>query len=70
MDSGSLSYYDLVAGVGYQYCQQYKEDKLSAELQSEFENTSTQSLRDQKTVEQKDQSDFDTFLKNYFAQTL
>lgn len=70
MEKGNLSYYDLVADIGVQYCHQFNGDTLEDDVLKKFEEISVQSLHDKKMVEQKEQPGFDLFLKDYFAKTL
>ena len=69
MRQRGLSYYQLVAEIDTKYCKHFNSMKLDEDDLTIFNQSVTQSLDEQRSLEQTDETDFDTFLSNYFAQT-
>lgn len=69
MQASKLSFYDFVATMGKQYCDQFSE-MSEAELQQEFTHLAEQSLTEQQQIEREDEVNFTDFLANYFLQRL
>ena len=68
MKSEKLSYYDFIALLGKQYCDQFSNDLDSASIQY-FTALAEKSRQQQKQLEANDNCDFSQFLKQYFAQS-
>ena len=70
MREKGASYYDYVADLGKQYCNSYAENSLNRESMLRFEREVENSIQQQQSLEQGNQLDFDTFLNEYFSQSV
>ena len=68
MQKEGLSYCDFVTSLEQKYCQCCSNDGLDLQVKNQFDQEVERSIQAQHQLEQDTQSDFDTFLKEYFAQ--
>ena len=69
MQQSKLSYYDFIATIGKQYCDQFSE-MSDADLQEKFSYLAEQSIAKQQQIEHADEVNFSDFLTTYFSQHL
>jgi len=67
MQQSKLSFYDFIATMGKQYCDQFSE-MSDADLQKNFSYLAEQSMTEQQQIERADKVSFSDFLTAYFSQ--
>lgn len=69
MQQSKLSFYDFIATMGKQYCDQFSE-MSDADLQKNFSYLAEQSMTEQQQIERADKVSFSDFLTAYFSQRI
>ena len=69
MSSNKEEFYHFALRKSQQHQQWFADRPIEAEKQKAFEQAAADSLKRQKAIETADNISFETFLKNYFAQS-
>lgn len=70
MDQQKYSYYDYVASLGEQYCDCSTRGELNIDIKKQFDKEVKKSRHKQLALERDTLLDFDSFLEEYFSQSL
>ena len=69
MDENREEFYHFALRMSQQHQQWFAERPLEAEKLAVFEETARASIEKQREIEAADDVSFETFMRNYFAQT-